>query len=103
VSRQPTAAQALKYIQGDLQQLKHAIDTVLRPFRSEVKQLRVLLAASQEEVRTQHERIFKLMRLVELNAPHELDNAIELLVDPARRGFKRYKRSWYERLGKVER
>jgi hypothetical protein len=90
----------IRYIQKDLGHIKVTIDRCLRPFKSEVKGLTNSNLSLRGDLSRAREDQEKLMRLIAEKAPDLLDEAIALLADPRKRGFKTLRKGWVERLSR---
>jgi hypothetical protein len=89
----------LVYIQRDLEQLKHTLDKILRPFKTEVKQLREENNSLREGAHAKEREVEAVLLLIAKRHPETLDDALGVLVDPNRRGWKKFRENWRHRLG----
>lgn len=88
----------LVYIQRDIEALKHTLDKVLRPYKTDVKRLSEANRSHVENLRRKHRETEELMALIARKAPGLFDDALGVLADPNRRGWKKFRESWYRRM-----
>lgn len=93
------AKKTIEYIQSDLNQLKHTIDKVLRPYKGDVKSLQSTNGSLRAGIARIEEDQEKLLRLISTRAPDLLDDALALLLDRNRKGWKKFRNNWLLRLG----
>jgi hypothetical protein len=96
----------LTYIQRDLEQIKHALDKHLRPFKNDVKNLREdnnSLRANVLRIEEDREKLGEAAKLfllfIRREAPHLVEGALGVLLDPSRSGWKKFRKNWLHRLG----
>lgn len=87
------------YIQRDLEALKHTLDTILRPYKADVKNLRAENTSLRGCISRKEEEQDKLLRFIAARCPELLDDALGVLLDPTRRGWKKFRSNWLHRLG----
>jgi hypothetical protein len=90
------------YIQRDLEAIKHTLDKVLRPYKTDVKSLKEHNASLLANICRKERDIEAIMRIIAHRHPESVDDALSVMLNPSRRGSKTFLRGWRHRLG-VER
>ncbi len=90
------------YIQRDLEAIKHTLDEILRPYKADVKNLRAENASLRGSIASKEDSVERLMRLIAKRWPEALDDVLSAMVDPNRRGWKKFRSNWLHRLGLEE-
>jgi hypothetical protein len=89
----------LVYIQRDLEAIKHTLDRYLKPYKADLKQLREENLSLRENARAKEGEVEAVMRVVARKHPELVDELLAALVDPERRGWKKFRANWRYRLG----
>ena len=89
----------IAYIQRDLEALKHTLDLVLRPYKADVKSLRMANQSLRETARAKEREVEVLLNVIVEYHPEMLDDALAALVDRSRCSWKKFRASWRHRLG----
>jgi len=87
------------YVQRDLEAIKHTLDEILRPYKADVKNLRAENASLRAGITSKEDEVERLMRFIAKRWPEALDDALSALIDPNRKGWKKFRSNWLHRLG----
>lgn len=88
----------LVYIQRDLEAIKHTLDKVLRPYKSDVRSLRAENLSLREGLRRADADKELLLRFIDETDPSLLETALAVLLDPKRSGWEKFRDGWLRRL-----
>lgn len=87
------------YLQRDIEAMKHTLDKILRPYKADVRHLRAENVSLRAGIARKDKDIEGLMFLVAQFAPGKLDDALAILCDTDRKGWKKFRANWLQRLG----
>lgn len=91
------------YVQRDLEQIKHTLDAILKPYKADVRRLQEENISLREGARAREREIESIMLVIAKQHPEMVDDLLASLVSPSRRGWKKFRASWRYRLGLDER
>ena len=89
----------VEFIHKDISDLKLAFDIVLKPFKSELRQARDNVDSLRGEKDRLHDDLAAVMQFIAKRHPESFDEALALMLDPSRKGWRKFRKSWRHRVG----